>query len=112
MTNIAITDNNGTPGNTADDFAPTRISGDTDGDNQLDVAETWVYQATRVVTAGAYSNMATVTGNDPNATRRLGHRSQCPCGRQSAVQTPLPRQWKLSPGAGGQEGVRSPGSDL
>ncbi len=68
LTNIVITDNNGTAGNTADDFTPTRISGDTDGDNQLDVTETWVYQATRVVTSGAYSNLATVTGNDPNST--------------------------------------------
>ena len=68
LTNIVITDNNGTAGNTADDFTPTRISGDTDGDNQLDVTETWVYQATRVVTAGAYSNLATVSGNDPNST--------------------------------------------
>jgi hypothetical protein len=68
LTSIGISDNNGTPGSTADDLTPTRVSGDTDGDNALDVAETWVYQATRVVTAGAYSNTATVTGNDPNST--------------------------------------------
>jgi len=68
LTNIVITDNNGTTGTTADDLTPTRISGDTDGDNQLDVTETWVYQATHVVTAGAYTNTVTVTGNDPNST--------------------------------------------
>ncbi|MHB8862020.1 MAG: beta strand repeat-containing protein [Pirellulaceae bacterium] len=68
LTNIVITDDNGTAGSPADDFTPTRISGDTDGDNQLDVGETWLYQATHVVTAGAYSNSATVSGSDPNAT--------------------------------------------
>ena len=68
LTNIVISDNNGTAGSTADDLTPTRISGDTDGDNALDVTETWVYQATHVVTAGAYSNIATVTGSDPNST--------------------------------------------
>ncbi len=66
LTNIVITDDNGTVGDTSDDFTPTRISGDTDGDNQLDVTETWVYRATRVVIAGAYSNSATVNGEDPN----------------------------------------------
>ncbi len=76
LTNIVITDNNGTTGSTADDLTPTRISGDTDGDNQLDVTETWVYQATHVVTAGAYSNIATVTGNDPNSTAGIGYRPE------------------------------------
>jgi hypothetical protein len=68
LTSITITDNNGTTGSTADDLTPTFVSGDTDGDSALDVTETWVYRATHVVTAGAYSNIATVTGNDPNAT--------------------------------------------
>ncbi|MBM4090494.1 MAG: hypothetical protein FJ276_13890 [Planctomycetes bacterium] len=68
LTNVVLTDNNGTPANTGDDFNPVRISGDTNGNNQLDVTETWVYQATRVVTEGAYSNTATVTASDPNTT--------------------------------------------
>jgi hypothetical protein len=68
LTGVVVTDNNGTAGTTADDFSPTRISGDTDGDNQLDVGETWIYQATRTVTLGAYSNSATVTADDPNLT--------------------------------------------
>ncbi len=68
LTDIIVRDDNGTTGTTADDFSPTRISGDTDGDNQLDVTETWVYQATRVVTEGAYSNRATASGEDPGET--------------------------------------------
>lgn len=68
LTTVVVIDNNGTTGTTADDFSPTRISGDTDNDNQLDVGETWVYQATRTVTLGAYTNSATVTADDPNLT--------------------------------------------
>jgi hypothetical protein len=67
LTNISVTDDNGTPGDSSDDFTPTRISGDTDGDNELDVSETWVYQATSIVTIGDYSNIATVTGEDPDS---------------------------------------------
>jgi hypothetical protein len=60
---VVVRDDNGTAGNTADDFSPTFVSGDTDGDGRLDVTETWNYQATRVVTRGLYTNIATVTGN-------------------------------------------------
>jgi len=41
---------------------PTRISGDTDNDNVLDLTETWIYTATGTATAGQYSNTATVQG--------------------------------------------------
>ncbi len=67
LTDIIVTDDNGTSGTTADDWSPVYVSGDTDGDGVLDVTETWVYTATRVVTAGVYSNTATVTGRDPGA---------------------------------------------
>jgi uncharacterized repeat protein (TIGR01451 family) len=68
LTNIAITDDNGTPSVQSDDFVPVYVSGDTDGDSQLDVTEIWVYQGTRVVTLGSYSNIATVTGEDPDSS--------------------------------------------
>ncbi|MEP3308339.1 MAG: Ig-like domain-containing protein, partial [Gilvibacter sp.] len=47
------------------------LSGDTDGDGELDPLETWVYEATYVITqddidAGEVSNQATVTGLDTN----------------------------------------------
>ena len=67
LTNVTVTDDNGTPGDTSDDLTPTLISGDTNSDNALDVTETWVFQATHVVTVGSYTNTATVTGRDPDS---------------------------------------------
>jgi uncharacterized repeat protein (TIGR01451 family) len=43
---ISLTDDNGTPFNNTDNFAPTLVSGDTDLDGKLDFNETWVYKAT------------------------------------------------------------------
>src|SRR4029078_820736 len=43
ISNVSLTDDNGTPGNTADDFHPTFVSGDTNNDGKLDVTETWTY---------------------------------------------------------------------
>ena len=68
LTSVVIVDDNGTAGNSADDFHPTRTGGDTDGDNQLDPGETWTYTGTRTVTLGAYSNTVVVSANDPNAS--------------------------------------------
>jgi hypothetical protein len=64
---VSVRDDNGTTGNTADDFNATFDSGDTDGDGRLDVNETWTYRATRVVTRGLYTNIATATGNPVDA---------------------------------------------
>jgi hypothetical protein len=64
LQNLVVRDDNGTPANLADDFNATFQSGDTDLDNILDIGETWVYQATRTVTAGQYTNIATVTAED------------------------------------------------
>eukprot|EP00820_Chromera_velia_P022351 Cvel_30909.t1-p1 / transcript=Cvel_30909.t1 / gene=Cvel_30909 / organism=Chromera_velia_CCMP2878 / gene_product=hypothetical protein / transcript_product=hypothetical protein / location=Cvel_scaffold4497:1-6517(-) / protein_length=485 / sequence_SO=supercontig / SO=protein_coding / is_pseudo=false len=38
------------------------ISGDVNNDGVLDLDETWIYSASRTVTGGLYSNVATVTG--------------------------------------------------
>ena len=61
LSGIAVTDDNGTPGNAADDFNATYTSGDTNSNSQLDVGETWTYSASRTVVAGQYSNIGTVT---------------------------------------------------
>ncbi|MFW5664967.1 MAG: DUF7507 domain-containing protein, partial [Coleofasciculus sp.] len=63
ISNVSVTDDNGTVNDTSDDFTPTYVSGDTDGDNILDVGETWTYEASGTSTAGEYSNLGTVTGN-------------------------------------------------
>lgn len=56
-TNIFVRDDNGTPGNLADDFNPTFVGGDGNGNGLLDTTETWTYSATRIVTAGQHTNV-------------------------------------------------------
>ncbi|MHA7131971.1 DUF7507 domain-containing protein [Algoriphagus namhaensis] len=58
--NVAVTDAKATTG-------PTLISGDTDEDDELDVDEVWIYEATHVVTqadidAGSFENTAKAKG--------------------------------------------------
>lgn len=62
--NIVVTDDNGTPGNAADDFHPTLTSGDLNGNNLLDLGETWTLVATRSVVAGQFSGVGSVTAKD------------------------------------------------
>ena len=54
LTDVSVTDN---PAQTI-----TRISGDTNSDNKLDLTETWIYRATGNAQSGQYSNIATVQG--------------------------------------------------
>ena len=51
LSSITVKDDNGTPGNLADDFSATYSSGDTNGNSQFDVGETWTYSASRTVAA-------------------------------------------------------------
>jgi uncharacterized repeat protein (TIGR01451 family) len=67
LSNVSVRDDNGTSSITTDDFNATFVSGDTDADGRLDVNETWTYQATRIVTRGLYTNIATATGNPVDA---------------------------------------------
>ena len=65
LRDVSVTDDNGTPANTADDWAAEYLGGD-DGDGFLEVGETWSYRSpvARVlaVPAGQYTNMATAFG--------------------------------------------------
>ncbi|RWL95844.1 MAG: hypothetical protein EOR68_19645 [Mesorhizobium sp.] len=67
LTNVVVKDDNGTPGNTADDFNATAITsggfntGDTNFNNLLDPGETWHYKATGTAQLGSYVNNATAT---------------------------------------------------
>ena len=83
---MVVVDDNGTPGNTADDFSPTFTGGDTNGDGLLDLGETWTYTATGTVGTADYCNTGTASGtngttataSDPPATgcrRRSSWRS-------------------------------------
>ncbi len=68
--NVVVTDDNGTPGNPADDFHPSPVLsggfnvGDTNHDNLLEPGETWQYTASGGnAVAGQYTNNSVVTGN-------------------------------------------------
>jgi uncharacterized repeat protein (TIGR01451 family) len=72
LTEIVVTDDNGTPGNTADDFNPTPVDvspadgfndGDTNLDNALDLSETWTYAAAGTAALAQYANIACVVGS-------------------------------------------------
>ncbi len=65
LENVVVTDDNGTPGDTGDDFSPTFVGGDTNGNGLLDLTETWTYTATHTVTADQYTNLGEVCADDP-----------------------------------------------
>jgi hypothetical protein len=65
---VTVVDDNGTPADTSDDFNPEYVSGDDNGDDLLDLTETWLYQATSTVKLGQYRNIGSVSGMDPNGT--------------------------------------------
>lgn len=77
LANVVVKDDNGTPGNTADDFNATAITsgglntGDTNFNGLFDPGETWHYQATGTTQLGSYTNIATAT-TDPY-TDTAGH---------------------------------------
>jgi len=54
LENIIVTDDQG--------ITPTYETGDTDGDGELDIDETWIYTATGAATPGQYTNIGTATG--------------------------------------------------
>jgi hypothetical protein len=77
---ISVVDDNGTPGNSSDDFSPAYSSGDANSNSLLDLGETWIYTATRTVTIGQYTGIAVASGQDsisqqvsaPDLTHYLG----------------------------------------
>ncbi|MEO7006881.1 MAG: hypothetical protein ABI065_07595, partial [Terrimesophilobacter sp.] len=72
LADVTVIDDNGTPMNMADDFAPAYLSGDTNGNELLDPGEVWVFTAPHVVPVGAYNNVVrasgTLTAGTPAAT--------------------------------------------
>ena len=71
LSDIVLSDDHGTPGDTSDDFTPVFIGGDADSDGLLDVGETWIYEASTVVSAGQYTNLGAVTGTPVDADGNL-----------------------------------------
>jgi hypothetical protein len=72
-----IVDDAGTPANTADDFTPKYVSGDTNHDGLLEPGEVWLYTSSGVANAnttaivGPYENTASVTGTIPNTSQTV-----------------------------------------
>ena len=64
LQNVEVIDDNGTPADASDDFIPTFVGGDTNGNGLLDLTETWTYTATRDATLGLHFNDAKVTAED------------------------------------------------
>ena len=65
LSNVAVSDDNGTPADAADDFFATFSGGDANSDALLDPPEVWNFTATTTATAGLVQNVGTVTANDP-----------------------------------------------
>src|SRR6185436_12121954 len=62
---VVVRDDNGTPGNLADDFNASFTGGDTNSNGLLDLTETWTFTASRIATPGQYTNTASATGTPP-----------------------------------------------
>lgn len=69
----SLTDDNGTPGNSSDDFDPAAVEregfnvGDVNRNNLIDTNEVWQFQASRTVTQGQYHNRAVGVAADPQS---------------------------------------------
>ncbi|MCC7192405.1 MAG: hypothetical protein IT444_06430 [Phycisphaeraceae bacterium] len=73
-----LSDDNGTPGNTSDDFYATYVSGDINNNGELDLTESWSFTASGIAVAGQYENYGTVTGtstisNTPLTASNVDH---------------------------------------
>lgn len=69
LCDIVVIDDNATPSDDGDDFNPTYLNGDTNGNTCLDVGETWNYShgPVQMNTAGTFTNIAEVSGSFANA---------------------------------------------
>jgi hypothetical protein len=61
LSGVAVKDNNGTPGNSADDQTPNFSGGDANGNAQLDPGEVWTYTLTRIAPPGQASYLGSVS---------------------------------------------------
>jgi hypothetical protein len=95
LAQVTIIDDNGTPGNTADDRTfTTPASGDTDNDGLLDVGETWTYSYVTTAVAGTITNNAVVTGKNAfNLAQTVT--DEDPANYATGTQPPPPDQPKI-----------------
>src|SRR5262245_11545046 len=108
IADVVVTDDNLTPGNTADDFNPAFISGDSDGDGLLDVGETWTYTASHQGTQAELDSgadivntaMATGTGATPDSDDATVTVTQAPALNITKVANDVDRGAPLGDAAG------------
>ncbi|NJN76599.1 MAG: hypothetical protein HC796_10975 [Synechococcaceae cyanobacterium RL_1_2] len=65
LRNVIVVDDNGTAGDTSDDFKAINFTGDNNGNGLLDPGEKWVYTVESTAVEGAYSNIGTVSADYP-----------------------------------------------
>ena len=104
LSNVVVTDDNGTPGNTLDDFNPKAVTGidgthnigDTNNDGILDTTETWQFTASGPALTGvAYTNIGTASGD---ATDAIGHEESVTATDASSYTGFTPRTGELTIG--------------
>ncbi len=109
VTMTSIVDNNGTPGNTADDFTPQPVTvvwnggtynaGDSNHNGLIDAGETWLFRATTTVQAGAYVNTAVVTVTQPTTLQTATGSDIAGYYGMGTASGLSPGFWKNHPGA-------------
>ena len=75
LANVTVIDNNGTPGDASDDFAPKLIGGDLNGNSLLDPGEVWLYSSEDIaysVVQGQYVNVASVSATTVDDVTVMG----------------------------------------
>jgi uncharacterized repeat protein (TIGR01451 family) len=92
LSDITVTDDNGSVGNTADDFTLNYlsgyVSGDTDTDGKLDVDESWIFEKAGTAIAGNYTNTGTAQGTSGDSTVSESDTSSYTASAPSALLAP------------------------
>jgi len=89
LRNVTVTDDNGTPGNAADDFSATFVNGDANSNGLLDPGEVWIYTASGTAVEGQYGNVGKATGEDNTNTVPGPSKSENPDHYLGVVQPPI-----------------------
>ena len=103
----ASLDDAGTPADPSDDFEPTYVGGDTDGDGLIDTGEVWLFRATGIVQAGPLHQPRHGRRHRRQRPGRHRHRrrglrrldrSSCTSPSPSTAPTPTPARCVVSVG--------------
>jgi hypothetical protein len=90
LSNVVVTDDNGTPGVPADNFNPMFTAGDLNSNGLLDLGETWTYSAASIAIVGQYTNTATASASEASDTDLGNYFGVEPTPTSTATSTPTP----------------------